>query len=80
MTDLVHQKISKMVTKKLHLESRTYDYGHNDMQTDIFCKFCGANQAKYLSTYYHGQLHEIMINGEWHKRGCVAIIILREEK
>lgn len=65
-------KLRTMIINKKHLESRTYDYGHNDMQTDTFCKFCNANQAKYI-TQHKGQRK---INKEWHKWDCIVVDVM----
>lgn len=75
---VVYNKIRMMVLDNRHLRSRTYDYGHNDMQTDTFCVFCHANQAKYITRSY--RTDQIKIKHQWHRKDCVAVIILKEEK
>jgi hypothetical protein len=73
---ILELKIRTMIVNKNHLESRTYDYGHNDMQTDIFCKFCNANQAKYITT----RKGQRKVNREWHKFDCIVVDVMGIKK
>lgn len=78
MRTLLEVKLRTMIINKKHVENRTYDYGHNDMQTDPFCKFCNANQAKYITYEYRkGQRR---FKGEWHKFDCIVLDVMAGKK
>lgn len=77
--EIVYKKVKEMLIRKEHLESRTYDYGHNDMQTDKFCKFCSTNQANFLGVIWHRERNHVSVNKEWHKKNCIVVVILRNK-
>ena len=76
MRTLLEVKLRAMIINKKHLIRRTYDYGHNDMQTDTFCKFCNANQAKYI-TDRKGQRK---FKNEWHMWDCIVLDVMRKKR